>query len=201
MKKILLTIFVGLGMMMSGWAQPIIDYGTPTDYEIGSIRVEGNKYTDSGALVSISGLKVGDKIKIPGETIPKTLKKLWKLRLFTDVEIKVEDKIGDVLKLVIKVKELPRLARYSYTGVKKSKHDDLNEAVTGHLHKGGIVTENVKVNATTAIRNYFIDKGFLDAKIEVKEETVVIDANHPLAGKDLIFDLEVVEIKDPETAS
>lgn len=30
---------------------------------------------------------------------------------------------------------------------------------------------------------------------EVKEETVIIDANHPLAGKELIFDLEVVEIK------
>lgn len=29
---------------------------------------------------------------------------------------------------------------------------------------------------------------------EVKEEIVVLDANHPLAGKDLIFDLEVVEI-------
>lgn len=30
---------------------------------------------------------------------------------------------------------------------------------------------------------------------EVKEESIVIDANHPLAGKDLIFDVEVVEIK------
>jgi len=29
---------------------------------------------------------------------------------------------------------------------------------------------------------------------EVKENTVVLDGNHPLAGKDLIFDLEVVEI-------
>lgn len=29
---------------------------------------------------------------------------------------------------------------------------------------------------------------------EVKEEIVVLDANHPLAGKDLVFDLEVVEI-------
>lgn len=30
---------------------------------------------------------------------------------------------------------------------------------------------------------------------EVKEDTIVVDGNHPLAGKDLIFDLEVVEIK------
>lgn len=30
---------------------------------------------------------------------------------------------------------------------------------------------------------------------EVKENSIVVDGNHPLAGKDLIFDLEVVEIK------
>ena len=29
---------------------------------------------------------------------------------------------------------------------------------------------------------------------EVKDDTVVLDANHPLAGEELIFDLELVEI-------
>ena len=29
---------------------------------------------------------------------------------------------------------------------------------------------------------------------QVKEESVILDANHPLAGEDLIFDLELVEI-------
>ena len=30
---------------------------------------------------------------------------------------------------------------------------------------------------------------------EVRETSIIIDANHPLAGQDLIFDLELVEIK------
>ncbi len=30
---------------------------------------------------------------------------------------------------------------------------------------------------------------------EIKENTIVVDANHPLAGKDLTFEVELVEIK------
>jgi FKBP-type peptidyl-prolyl cis-trans isomerase 2 len=30
---------------------------------------------------------------------------------------------------------------------------------------------------------------------EVKEESVVLDANHPLAGQDLVFDLELISIE------
>jgi FKBP-type peptidyl-prolyl cis-trans isomerase 2 len=31
--------------------------------------------------------------------------------------------------------------------------------------------------------------------VEIKDEVVVIDANHPLAGKKLIFDLELLEVE------
>jgi peptidylprolyl isomerase len=30
---------------------------------------------------------------------------------------------------------------------------------------------------------------------EVHEDHVVLDANHPLAGKDLIFDLELISVE------
>ena len=30
---------------------------------------------------------------------------------------------------------------------------------------------------------------------EVKDASIIVDANHPLAGKEVVFDLEVVEIK------
>jgi len=29
---------------------------------------------------------------------------------------------------------------------------------------------------------------------EVKDDAVILDANHPLAGEDLVFDIELVEI-------
>jgi FKBP-type peptidyl-prolyl cis-trans isomerase SlpA len=34
--------------------------------------------------------------------------------------------------------------------------------------------------------------------VEVNDESIVVDGNHPLAGKELIFDLEVIAITDTE---
>ena len=187
MKKLIILFFLSVVCVANTYSQkPVFNYDEAGNYEIGAIRVEGNKFTDAGALISISGLTVGQQIKFPGEDIPKAIKKLWKLRLFTDIQIDVEDKIGDVLKIVIIVKELPRLARYSYTGVKKSKHSELNDAVAGHLLKGGIVTDNVKVNASTAIKGYFIEKGFLDTKVTVSEQPDSILQN----AIQLVFDID-----------
>ena len=148
---------------------PLFDYSSNKEFEIGGIKVVGNNYSDENAIISISGLKVGDKLRIPGNPIPKAIKSLWRLRLFTDVQIIQEKTIGDVIFLEIVVEERPRLSVYSYTGVKKSLHDNLNDEVDRYLLKGGIVTDNVKVNASEAIEEYFIGKGYLDARVSVEE--------------------------------
>lgn len=148
---------------------PVLDYTKPADFEIGGIKVTGAEFSDENAIIAIAGFKVGDKVRIPGGDIPRAMKNLWKLRLFTDVQIYKEKELGDIIFLEIAVTERPRLSRHSYEGVKKTYHDDLNDEVNKFLLKGGIVTENVKVNASNGIKEFFIDKGFYDVEVVVKE--------------------------------
>ncbi len=115
------------------------------------------------------GLKVGDKITIPGNDITRAILNLWKLRLFTDVQIIQEKIIGESIFLNIYLQERPRLSRYAYNGVSKSAHDDLNDVVKPFLIKGQIVSEDTKLSAVEAIRKYYRDKGFHDVEVTVKE--------------------------------
>jgi len=174
---------------------PLYDYSEQQEYEIGGITVTGNEFSDENAITSIAGLRVGDKVTIPGNAIPKAIKSLWDLRLFTNVEITQTKRIGDVIFFNIAVEERPRLSRFSYEGVKKGKHDDLNEIVNQYLLKGGIVTDNVKTNAARGIEQFFIDKGFLDTEVTVQE----IPDESRLNSVRLVFAVDVmdkVKIKD-----
>ena len=71
-------------------------------------------------------------------------------------------------------------------GVKKSAHDDLNEIVNKYLVKGTIITENNRVTCQNALRDYYVEKGFLDAQVRVIEEA---DEQLMNAVK-LIFDID-----------
>ncbi|TXB61787.1 outer membrane protein assembly factor BamA [Phaeodactylibacter luteus] len=191
-QSFLLALALMMAPLAAAFAQtandsiPVLEYGEPLEFEIGGVKVVGADFSDDNAIISIAGFRVGDKIRIPGPDVQKAIKALWKLRLFTDVQVVKEKTIGDIVFLEIHVQERPRLTRHSYRGVKKSVHDDLNDEVNKYLLKGGIVTENVKVNAREAIEEYFIGKGFLDARATVTEITDSIRAN----SVRLVFDID-----------
>ena len=148
MKKVfILLLFAAniLGTANYATAQVLLDtlpqmvYGAPKDYEVGGVTVKGVQYTDANAIIGVSGLQVGKKIKFPGPDVQKAMKSLWKLRLFDDVQIVKEKTIGNVIFFEIIIKERPAMTTFSYTGAKKSQHDDLNAIVTRFIPKGTIV--------------------------------------------------------------
>ncbi len=144
------------------------DYSKSAEYEIGDIKIEGAKYLDAQILVTLSGLAVGDKIKIPGEQIPKAIKALWRQRLFTNVAINATDISKGKIYLTIYVEERPRISRFTIKGIKTSDADDIRKKID--MRTGSIFTENMRSMTINTIRNYYIDKGFLDVKVLVTEE-------------------------------
>ena len=81
---VLLTVWA-FGADAQGLEQ--IDYNDQKEYEIGGVNVYGPEHRDPNAIISISGLTVGKKISVPGPEIPKAIKALLRLRLFSDVKI------------------------------------------------------------------------------------------------------------------
>ncbi len=181
--RILLLSFFTLLLAAHATAQtdslnlPVFDYGTPQEYEIGAITVIGAFFAEQNAVIGVTGLEVGKKIRIPGPDIPRAIKNLWRLRLFTNVSIEQEKTIGDVIFLVIRVEERPRFLRHSYEGVKQGYHEDLNEVINTFIVRGGIVTEDAKVNAAEGVREFFVEKGYLDTRVQVEEVNDTSRAN------------------------
>ena len=50
-----------------------VSYEKPVEYEIAGITIQGITNLDKNAIITLSGLTVGDKIMIPGEEISKAI--------------------------------------------------------------------------------------------------------------------------------
>lgn len=70
------------------------------------------------------------------------------------------------------------------------RHDGLVQAVPLEMFGDNKVEPGMQFRAST-------DNGDQSVLVvEVNEETVTVDGNHPLAGVDLKFDVEVVDVRD-----
>lgn len=144
-----------------------LDYNNPQQYEIGGIRVEGTEFLDKKVLISLSGLRQGDIITIPGQEISSAVKNLWQQHLFTNVSIEIEKTLGQTVFLLIRLDELPRISKYSIQGVKTGEAEELRKKI--NLRSGSIFTESDKLNVISAIKKFYIEKGFYHVDVQVDE--------------------------------
>ena len=169
------TPFKGLGSFGKTSVKDDFDYANPKEYTIGGISVEGASYLDPNALISLTGLRIGDKILVPGEAIGLAIRKLWKQGLLGDVSIEVDRTEGEKIFLKLVLTERPRLSRFDFTGIPKGQQNTLKDKVT--LVRGRIVNDVIIKNAEVAIKQHYTQKGFSNVKVNIVQKKDTTLAN------------------------
>jgi outer membrane protein insertion porin family len=119
-------------------------------------------------MVSLTGLKVGDKIKIPGDGISNAIRALWKHGLVGDVTIKVDRIEGPNVFLNIVLSERPRLTGFYFVGISKGQEGGLKDDLK--LIRGKIVNDAMVRNTELAVKKYFVKKGFLNTEVKIVQQ-------------------------------
>lgn len=145
-----------------------MSYANPIEYTIAGIEVVGLNVLDKNAMVSLTGLKIGDRIKIPGTATSNAVRRLWKHGLVGDVTITADRIEGTNVYLTIRLTERPRLTDFYFTGISQSKQSSLKEDM--RLIRGKIVTEAMIRNAESSVKKHFVKKGFLNTQVKIIKE-------------------------------
>ena len=161
--KLVLTLVV-LGGLVS---HPARAQDEPKKYELGGITVSGARYLDPNTLIGLTGLRVGDAINVPGEEIGKSIRKLWAQGILGDVSVTVARIEGTKIFLDYNLKERPRLSKFTFTGIPKGQTEDLTKKIT--LIRGKVVTDALLNNTRTQVRKFYVNKGYLDAKVNIMQ--------------------------------
>ena len=146
----------------------VIDYKKPKEYRIAEVTVTGVENLDKTILISMSGLKVGDKITIPSEKTNMVIKKFWDQGLFEDVKLSITKTDGLDAYLNIYLQERPRISELIIKGVNKSNQEDLLEKL--NLKRGSQITENELNRAVYYIKDHYREKGFFNTGVEIDQK-------------------------------
>jgi outer membrane protein insertion porin family len=153
----------------------------PEVYKILGVSVEGNKTADAGAIIANSGLKVGDEITIPGRQSNEVLSRLWALKIFSDIQLLIENKVTDGVYLLIRVKEHPRLERVEFSGNSNESDDDLLKKI--NVIRGQLITPLEIDKIAKTIKKVYDDDGYHQAVV-TSELVPAPDAN--AGGRDIL---------------
>lgn len=165
---------------------PVVSYSQPRSKVIAGLQVVGNKSYDETVVRNVSGLKVGQRIEIPGEETTQAVKNYLRNGLFTDVSLVADKMEGDSVWISIHITERPRLSRMDINGTTKSEAKDLREGKLLALQEGTHITPNLIDRAKIEIKRFYDEKGFSDAGVEA---TTIEDVNRP-GYVVLIFNVE-----------
>lgn len=165
-------ILGGTRSFSSTLEETTFSYEDPKEYTITDIQVTGSQFYDGTSMINISGLQVGDKIKVPGDAIGAAIRKIMNQGILDEVMIYANKVEEGKIWLTIELKERPRLLSIQYTGIRKGEQEALSDKMK--TYKGKIITETLRKNLELTIRRYYQEKGRLNARTKsiIKADTV-----------------------------
>lgn len=134
-------------------------------YILGGLTVTGLQSYNEQTVVSYTGLREGQPIRVPGDEIAAVIKKLWGLELFSNVEMFYTKIEGDKIFLELHIVERPTLNNVTVYGIKKRKVEGILEDTD--LKKGKKITESLIANTRNYLQNKYRDQGYLNAKVNI----------------------------------
>ncbi len=141
-----------------------ITYNEPREYEIAEITVSGTDHLNNNALISLSGLEVGDKIKVPGPAITAAIRKLWKQGIIGDISIVANKIEGNRIFLEIRLTDLPRITRFTFEGVNSSQETEISDKLK---LRGRVATDALLNSTKLTVKRHFEDKGYRNAEVDI----------------------------------
>jgi outer membrane protein insertion porin family len=153
----------------------VMDYEHPREYVIADVTVSGIEFIQKEVLVSLSGLKPGNRITLPGDDVTKVLKKFWNQGLFSDAMITAQKIRNDSVWIDIYLTERSRMSQLEIEGIGKSEKEDVLEKI--NLNRGQQVTDDIMDNTRRIIREHFIEKGFLNTDVSIRLEDDTMRVN------------------------
>jgi len=171
-----------------------------TKYTINSIIVTGAQSFNEKTVIAFTGLKIGDRIYIPGEKLSAVTKKLWEQNLFSDIAFYVTNIEGNTVDLELYIVELAKLNEVTIEGLSKGKTKEIIK--DNDLKKGAKITKNLITTTKNYIQNKFKDLGFYNTNVlfsttpfkdslgtEIgKNLTIIVDKGERVKVKSIEFD-------------
>ena len=148
--------------------------------EIVEVEVAGNQTVGVRQVLAWASLEVGQSFT--AETVASAIRRLFATKKFSDIYVYAQDVPGGV-KLIINLREFPRIRSITFVGNKRQKEKSLREAFP--VNVGQFANPAAIQRDLQPLRDLYWDKGYYN--VQIHTDSTVVDANNM---EDLVVTLD-----------
>jgi len=148
--------------------------------EIVEVEVAGNQTVGVRQVLAWASLEVGQSFT--AETVASAIRRLFATKKFSDIYVYAQDVPGGV-KLIINLREFPRIRSITFVGNKRQKEKNLREAFP--VNVGQFANPAAIQRDLQPLRDLYWEKGYYN--VQIHTDSTVVDANNM---EDLVVTLD-----------